>query len=283
VNEGEIDMDKVIAALDNSVAAAPVLATATSFAQLLGVDVEAVHAKRDGQRTPEAIATAAGVPLRTLTGEPVEALVDAGAASDVVALVIGARSTPAGKRPVGATALAVMRALAKPLLVVPPDAAHVGRLRSVLVPLEGTVSTSFGPRSIMNLAHAAELDVVVVHVRDEESLPSFTDQPQHETSAWAHEFLARYCPWGIGKVRLETRVGVPEQEILRAAEENEADLIALAWSQELPANRAPVVRTVLERGRVPVLLIPVRVANPSAAPRTERKEPSWKSSPSLRA
>jgi nucleotide-binding universal stress UspA family protein len=274
-------MEKVIAALDNSLAAGPVLAAATGFAQLLGAQVEAVHVKDDGRRTPEAAAVAAGLPLRTLSGATVEALVDAAAADDVVALVIGSRRTPAGARPVGTTAFAVMRSLMKPLLVVPPDTVRAGDFRSVLVPLEGTVSTSIAPRSIMKLAHAAHIDVVVVHVRDEESLPAFTDQPQHETTAWGHEFLARYCPWGIGSVRLDTRVGVREQEILRAAEENH-DLIALGWSQELAANRAPVVRAVLERARVPVLLIPVQVVDRDTAPRAERKD-SWKSSPSLRA
>jgi nucleotide-binding universal stress UspA family protein len=275
-------MEKVIAALDNSLAAGPVLATATSFAQLLGAKLEAVHVKDDGRRTPEAVAAGAGLPLRTLTGGTVAALVDAGAADDVVALALGARRTPAGARPVGTTASAVMALLAKPLLVVPPDTAHAGRLDSVLVPLEGTVSSSLAPRSIMRLAQAAQIEVVVVHVRDEQSLPAFTDQPQHETPAWGHEFLARYCPWGIGDVRLDVRVGVREQEILRAAEENEVDLIALGWSQELAANRASVVRAVLERGRVPVLLIPVRVVALDAGPQTEREE-SWNSSPSSRA
>jgi nucleotide-binding universal stress UspA family protein len=274
-------MGKVIAALDNSIAAAPVLGTAVAFAKLLGTDVEPIHVLEDGRRTPEAVAGAADLPLRTLTGRPVEALVDAAGADDVVALVLGARRTPAGARPVGATAFAVMQSLAKPLVVVPPDTVHAGDLRSVLVPLEGTVSTSLAPRSIFKVARAARLDVVVVNVRGEESLPAFTDQPQHETSAWGHEFLARYCPWGIGSVRLDMRVGVPEQEILRAAEENHVDLIALGWSQELAGNRAPIVRSVLERGRVPVLLIPVRVVDPDAVPPTKREE-SWKSSPSLR-
>jgi Universal stress protein family len=275
-------MEKVIAALDNSVAAAPVLRTAISFAKLLGTEVEAIHVQEDGRRMPESVAAAADLPLRTLRGATVDALVGAAAAEDVVALVLGARRTPAGARPVGTTAFAVMRSLAKPVLVVPPDAARAGRLRSVLVPLEGTVSSSLAPRSIMKLARAAELDVVVVHVRDEASLPAFTDQPQHEASAWGHEFLARYCPWGIADVRLEVRHGVREEQILRAAEESHVDLIALGWLQELAADRAPVVRTVLERGRVPILLIPVRLLDPATRTRTDTEEP-WRSSPSLRA
>jgi nucleotide-binding universal stress UspA family protein len=123
------------------------------------------------------------------------------------------------------------------------------------------------------------VEVVVLHVHDADSLPAFSDQPQHETRAWKEEFVARYCPWGIGKITLELRVGRREEEILAVAAETQSQLIALGWSQELAAGRAPVVRQVLERGRVPLMLVPVHVL---AQPRTER-EMSWNSLQSLRA
>jgi nucleotide-binding universal stress UspA family protein len=209
----------------------------------------------------------------------VPALIEAGMAEDVVALVLGARRTPAGARPVGGTAFEVMRALPKPLAIVPPDASTPGRLRRVLVPLEGTGSTSIAPQSVIKLARAAKLEVVIVHVLDDASLPAFTDQPQHETTAWRQEFLARWCPWGVKDLRVDMRVGVREEQILAAAEEDDADIIALGWSQELAGGRAPVVRTVLERGRVPILLIPVRLVGPIP---TNQKEESWNSSQSSR-
>jgi nucleotide-binding universal stress UspA family protein len=83
--------------------------------------------------------------------------------------------------------------------------------------------------------------------------------------------VARYCPWGIGKVTVELRVGRPAEEILAVAEETEAQLIAIGWSQEIDWGRAPVVREVLERGRTPVLLVPVRLI------RSEQRleEESW--------
>jgi nucleotide-binding universal stress UspA family protein len=109
--------------------------------------------------------------------------------------------------------------------------------------------------------------VVVLHVHDEDSLPAFTDQPQHETSAWVDEFLARYCPWGVGDVRFEICVGRPDEEVLRTAEETGADLIALGWSRSLAGGRGPIVRAVLERGRVPVLLIPVDVVRRASSAR----------------
>jgi nucleotide-binding universal stress UspA family protein len=249
-------MTKVIAAIDNSVAARPVLATARALADLFGADVEALHVRVDGDRVAAGVAAAEGVPLREVSGDAVEELIEAGSEDDVVCAVIGARGTRLKRRALGETALAVAASLAKPVAIVPPDAAHAGRLRRVLVPLEGTASTSLAPRPVVDLAGDAALDVVVVHVLDEDSLPSFTDQPQHEEAAWADEFLARYCPWGVDSVQLEIRIGRREELVPAVAQDVDADLIALGWSRVLAADRAPVVHAALA-GTVPVVLIPV--------------------------
>jgi hypothetical protein len=113
---------------------------------------------------------------------------------------------------------------------------------------------------VIALAREAQLDVVVLHVHEEESLPAFTDQPQHEERAWATEFLARYCPSGLGTVRLDVRVGRCEELVPLVAEEYDADLIALGWSRVLARHRARVVRATLTHARVPVMLIPVQSA-----------------------
>jgi hypothetical protein len=129
----------------------------------------------------------------------------------------------------------------------------------VLVPLEGSLSTSLAPRSIVELARGANVDVIALHVHDSDSVPAFTDQPQHEHEAWAREFMARYCPWGIGTVRLETRVGRAAELVPAVADECGCDLIALGWAQELAPTRAPVIRSTLERVQMPVMLLPVRI------------------------
>jgi nucleotide-binding universal stress UspA family protein len=253
-------MTKVLAAVDNSLVCKAVLDTARSLGDVLGAKVEALHVSDGEDQTVSAAAANADVPLRFVSGAVVDVLIEAGDATDVAAVVIGARGVPSDPRPLGGTALAVATSLLKPVVVVPPDAAPPEALRRVLVPLEGTVSTSLAPRSIIELARGAELDVLVLHVHDASSLPSFTDQPQHENAAWAQEFLTRYCPWGIGLAHLETRVGTGAAVVPAVAEESGCDLIALGWSQDLAAGRAPVVRAALERGRVPVLLVPVVAA-----------------------
>ena len=271
-------MTKVIAALDNSLAARPAVAAGIALAQLLGSEVEALHVGENGNGVAAKAAAAAGLDLRTCAGPTVARLIEAGSAEDVVAMVVGSRGIPGRDRPVGATALEVLAALPKPVLVVPPETAP-GPLRRVLVPLEGTLSTSAAPEAIFEVADGFELDVVVLHVHDEASIPLFNDQRQHETREWAREFVARYCPWGVSDVRLESRVGRRDEEIIGAAEELDADLIALGWAQELAPGRAPVVRAVLERGHVPVLLVPVSAAAREAS---TPKEEQWSSWPSLR-
>jgi nucleotide-binding universal stress UspA family protein len=249
-------MTRVIAALDNSLAARPVLAIACALGELLAAEVEPVHVAVDGDRIARSGADAAGLRLRTLDGPTVDALLEAARADDVEALVIGARDTPGGRRPLGGTALAVATSLGKPVVVVPPDASPPTAVRRVLVPVEG-ISPRLTPRRIVALGQEADVEVVVLHVHDEGSLPSFTDQPQHELDAWEREFLNRFCPWGIGSVRIETRVGRSEELVPLVAEQAEVDLIALGWGQALAEGRAPVVRAVLEKGRTPVMLVPV--------------------------
>lgn len=247
-------MRKVIAAIDNSLAAAPVLTAGGAVARMLDASLEAVHVVENGHAVAVHHARAAGLPLTTLEGSTVATLVDA-AGEDVAALVLGARGTPGG-RPLGGTALEVIRAVSKPVVVVPPRAEPPRRIRRVLLPLQGTLETSMAPAAALHLAADADVNVVVAHVLDEQSLPRFTDQPQHETHAWATEFLARYCPRGLSSVRLELRLGRPEDQILALAEEIDADLVALGWNQHLAPGRALVVRSLLERGPRLLLLIP---------------------------
>ncbi|NJC73525.1 universal stress protein [Planosporangium thailandense] len=258
---------RVLAALDRGPAAKPVLAAARALAALVGAEATALHVRVDGDQVPRSLAAAAGVPLRVVGGDVVANLVAAAGAPEVVALVIGARGIPADPRPLGAVAAATATAVAKPVMVVPPDAVPPARYRRVLVPLEGSVETSLAPRPLIELAVAVGLDVVALHVLGLDTVPAFTDQPQHEFPVWADEFLARHCPWGSGAARLETRVGRCEDIVPLIARECGCDLIVLAWSQAFTPGRARVVRGALQRCRVPVVLVPVRT--PAGAGRAE--------------
>lgn len=137
-------MRTVIAAVDASAAARPVVETALSVGALTGATVEAVHVG-DGQiEIPEWLAAQSGVSLRVLDGAVEPSLLRTVGEKEVIAAVFGARSAPGGRRPAGRTAMHVLERATKPIVVVPPDAVGVSArpIRRLLVPLEGTSESS---------------------------------------------------------------------------------------------------------------------------------------------
>lgn len=250
-------MTRILAAVDNSAAARPVLETAKAIEPLYGSPVEAVHVRQGSTAIADAEAEAAGVPLRLESGSPQEVLAKLLGEPEVRALVIGARATPAGRRPAGGTALGLVTSVPKPVVVVPPDTREPERIDRILVPLDGSPESAAAVSGMIELARGSGIAVIVLHVRAEEDLHAFSDQLQHEARAWVEEFLARFCPVPAHDVDIELRVGVPHEEVGSVARETGADLIALGWSQEVTSGRAAVVRAVLSSSPVPVLLIPV--------------------------
>ena len=259
-------MTRVLAAIDGTAAARPVLSAAVALGDLLGSDVDAVHVGEDGRATAMAAADAAATHLMLVAGQPLERIVEEAGRPDVVAIVLGARATPGGARPAGHVATRVATSIRKPVVVVPPDCEVPVRFNRILVPLEAVMATASTLEAAVLAAGIAGAEVVVVHILSEQALPPFTDQPQHEVKAWTDEFRRRY--FDHPEVRLEVRIGVPRQRVLTFAEEIQADAIMLAWSQRLVAQRAVLVRSVLEHSRIPVILIPItrrrdRVTYPS--------------------
>jgi nucleotide-binding universal stress UspA family protein len=249
-------MSTIVAAIDNSAAARPVLAGALALADLLGAEVEAVHARENGQRTARAAATAAGVSLRPIAAPVIPALLEAARPPDVAAVVLGTRGVGTGSHPAGHVALELAFSLPKPLMVVPPEAPTRGEFHRILVPLDGLRQTAAALTEVMMLADRHPLELVVLHVHDRDSVPLFSDQRHHELEAWTEEFLRRHCP-EPERIALEVRVGVPGEHVLNVARDLHADLITLGWSQHLGAGHAAVVREVLERSTIPTLLIPI--------------------------
>lgn len=249
-------MTGVLAAIDNSAAAKPVLETAKAIKPLFGSPVQAVHVREGSTSVATAAAKASGVLLRVESGSLLEILESRLREPEVAALVIGARGTPAGRRPIGHTAMRLITSVSKPLVVVPPDAREPRRIGRILVPLNGSPESDAAVSRTIELARTSGIEVVVLHVRAEASLHAFSDQLHHEGPAWVEEFLARHCPVPAREVKVELRVGVAE-DVVGVARETEADLIALGWSQNLASGHAAVVRATLSSSAVPVLLIPL--------------------------
>ena len=175
----------VIAAIDGSAAAWPVLEVAGAFARATATTVQALHVAEDGDDAADALATARGTPLRIATGDVTSCLVDATAAAEVLAIVLGGRGRPGGARPAGHVALEVMARVDKPVIVVPPDAAHPARLERVLVPAEGRPDGTGTLAPLLERLARSGLQLTALHVADEASLPKYSDQTQHETEAFA--------------------------------------------------------------------------------------------------
>jgi nucleotide-binding universal stress UspA family protein len=246
-------MTSVIAAIDNSAAARPVLAAALALGDVLGAGVEAIHVTEDDGHTARASAKHLGVPFRRLPGDPLAQIVEQAAQPGVVAVAIGTRRGMT-RHGVGHLALAVADGVHRPVLVVPPHAAPPARFRTALVAMEGTRDHAHAIKAAVDLAAATDLELVVVHVDDESSIPGFSDQLAHETDAYAAEFLARYVP-GAPTARFEPRVGAPAEEIMATCAAVGADVIALGWPKSPDPSRGAVVREVLHRSSVPVLLV----------------------------
>ncbi len=246
---------RVVAAIDSSAAAGPVLECAQAFARAIGGSVQALHITEDGDDAATAFAAAEALSLRTVTGDVIARLVDAAAAPEVVAIVLGGRGRPGGPRPAGHVALDVITRVDKPAILVPPDAAGPGRLRRALLPLEGIRDGMRIPDPVLELLDRAGIEIAAVHVDDDSSLPAYSDQVQHETEVFAHEFVARNVPTSVD-VDLSLRVGQPGRELLEACDESTSDLIVVAWSRDLSPGHGQIVRELLERSRIPVLLVP---------------------------
>jgi nucleotide-binding universal stress UspA family protein len=257
---------RVLAALDPTATAAPVLAASHEIARMFAAEVSAVHVAQDGVEGVRKLAAADGVPLVELEGPPAATLARTVEEDDeAVALVVGTRARPRGERELGSTALEVVTTTRKPVFAIPPELPTEFALRRVLVPLQGSLSTSYAPYAALDAPGAEHIEVVILHVFEEDALPAFSDQPQHEWETFSKEFLARYSRWPFERVQLEMRIGLPAQHVLPVARETNCDLIALAWAQELAPGRASIVRETLGQGGIPVLLVPVHPVRDAAA------------------
>ncbi len=257
----------LLAAVDDSAAAGPVLAAANHLAALAGAEVLALHVQnKTPGSTARLAAEAAAVRLLLRRGDVVAEIAAAIRELEPEGLVVGARAVPGGALPAGHVALELAQHLPLPVFVIPPDAVPAP-IQRVLVAVEGD-----GERETL-LAVAEQVhdpEIVALHVFPPLRLPPFSDNPVLETDAWAQEFLRRLHEAPTGRLHLELRVGDPAAEVSAAVEELGVDLVALLWHRDISHGHGRVVRRVLETASVPVLLLPMAmpVAAETAAKRS---------------
>lgn len=250
-------MRTVLAALDTSAAARPVLETALGLAELTGATVAAVHVHDGPEETPALLTAHDAVPLQVVHGPVQTALLEALADPAAILAVFGARATPGGRRPVGRTALRILEQTSKPVVVVPPEAVGVSPrpFRRLLLPLEGSEQSARPVAESLYPLIVADVEVIVLHVFTAATAPSALDRPARDLTLWGDEFLARFCPRAA---RIELRAGAIGEQVADLCREEDIDLVVLSWSQDISVGHAAVIRDVLTRSHIPVLLIPVR-------------------------
>ena len=190
-------MTIVLVALDTSATARPVLETALRIGELTAADVEVVHVQDDpldSFEVPKSLAEKSGVSFRLLTGRVEPALLAALDAPEVIAAVIGARSKSIARRPISKTVRHVLEHAHKPVVVVPPEVVSPGSIHRILLPLEGTEPASRSVRERLSPLLVGDVELIVLHVFTETTVPAMLDRPSYGLETWGREFLSHHFP-----------------------------------------------------------------------------------------
>ncbi|MEO6821668.1 MAG: universal stress protein [Candidatus Nanopelagicales bacterium] len=254
-------MRTVLAAVDDGPAARDVLQTALAIGDLTGAVVEALHVLGDTKPAPHGLVDEYGVALRVHDGPTGPCLLHAMADDAVVAAVLGAGRSPVDRRPAGRTTIDVLEQTTKPVVVVPPHypmspAGQQSPPRRLLIPLEGKRESSRPVIAAIDHLVVAEVEMVVLHVLTDATMPPMLDRPGRDLSMWGDEFVARFCSPAS---RIEVRIGDVAARVADLASEDHVDLVVMSWSRISASGRAKVVHEVLATSATPILLLPVSV------------------------
>jgi nucleotide-binding universal stress UspA family protein len=254
----------VLAALDGSEVGLELLSAANTLAKAGGWNVRIVTVvAREGDQAPyipEALSR--GAEVVTLVGDPAEMIVKAGRKAGATMVAIGLRSDD--RSGIGHVADAVLRRSTRPVLVFRSGMRQPKELRRMLVPLEGSPSSSAAMRQADDAFCKRGREIVMLHVVTSDNpaepgsmpAPRIVDQEHYEWASWQEEFAMRFsqCTEG-GRHRVSVRAGEPGEVILQEARRIEAELIVLSWGQSLEDGRSQQVKELLESSPCPLLLV----------------------------
>jgi nucleotide-binding universal stress UspA family protein len=264
--------------LDGSVHAQMALSVAQALAQLVGATLHLVHI---GESTlpPRELLRKLGLAADDVRGAVVEQ-----AGGDAAACIVRlARAQTCAyivmcpytgqREPVdglGGVARGVLHTASGPIVLVPPaQDQRPWRLRHILLPHDGTPTTTAALGPALELARRADAELLVLHVAGARTAPpvepgaitppQYEDQAHHEWPTWAHEFLQRACYVNpaeeVRGLRLALTVGDPAAEIVHSARDNRADLIVLGWRGDLGGNHTLVAQNVIREMPCPLLIL----------------------------
>jgi nucleotide-binding universal stress UspA family protein len=264
--------------LDGSVHAQAALSVARALAQLADATLYLVHIGESTLPSRELL------PKLGLATDDVRGAVVEQAGGDAAASIVGlaqaqtcayivmcpytGQQEPVGE--LGGVARDVLQLASCPVVLVPPaQDQRPWHLRCVLLPHDGTPTTTAALGPALELARRADAELLVLHVAAPGvappvepgaiTAPRYEDQAHHEWPTWAHEFLQRTCyvypPEDLQGLRLALTVGDPAQEIIHSARDNRADLVVLGWRGDLGGNHALVAQNVIREMPCPLLVL----------------------------
>jgi nucleotide-binding universal stress UspA family protein len=259
----------VLVALDGSGLGLELLSTANALARAGGWHVRIVEVLEHDDDAPPPVPAALrrGAEVVIAMGDPAEELLKAGRVADVNMVAVGLRSQD--HPGVGHVADAVLRACAHPVLVFRAGMRQPAGLKRMLVPLEGSPSSSEAMRQTDDAFCKPGREIVMLHVVTSDMpaepgsmpAPRMVDQEHYEWASWQEEFCMRFsqCAQG-GRHRVSVRMGDPGESILEETRRIDAELVVLSWSQSLEEGHSQQVKRLLESSPCPILLIPQAAA-----------------------
>jgi nucleotide-binding universal stress UspA family protein len=265
----------ILVPLDGSEAALAALPIAKVLAEVEQATLRLVHIAGSQPLEPELLSRLRlagpeldGATIDTFTGQPAAEILNIAKEIKPLVIVMCNHSSTEPRKVLGRTATEVLRRTSCPLVLVPPDRGLTPwHLHHVLVPHDGTPSTSAALRPAGQIAEHAGAELLVVHVTglgtssaEPGSLttPRYVDQPQHEWPAWSNEFVYRLAcmsPLGHLHVRMFLAHGTPDAEINRLAEEQSTDLMVVAWRGVWEDPRAPILKNLLGEACCPIMVL----------------------------
>jgi nucleotide-binding universal stress UspA family protein len=254
---------------------APLVHVAQTLAGVWGSMLHFVNAS-NGSRTPRSLLDELepfelhDYVLHEQTGDPISAIGRAaGGHPHATVIAFSTESGPASHPVLSQLAERVLLENRSPAIFVRPGLLErPWEIRSVLVPHDGTPTTTAALRPAAELTLRVAGWLTVVHVADagvpppdevgSMAAPRLVDQPQHEWPAWGHEFADRLmaiCTIDPSRLRLTVRNGNAEDAILHSASESAADLLVLAWHGTSAGEHGRIVRDLLPSAPCPVMVI----------------------------
>jgi nucleotide-binding universal stress UspA family protein len=204
----------------------------------------------------------AGLDVHRAGGRVAEEILRAAESHEASVVALGLRS--GGHSRMGHVAEEMLVSSRTMLLVVRPGMRIIAGLRKVLVPLEGSPSSSAAMRLADDAFCTRGREIVMLHAVTQHvpgepgsmPAPRYVDQEHYDWMAWQEEFCMRFsqCPKG-GRHRVCVRVGEPAEVIIREAEDVGAELVAVSWKQDLGRGRARRLLRLLEDSPCPLLVV----------------------------